>query len=167
MGKRIMKTPEELAVRYSDLREFADRRLDYKAKLLLEQGFLAGYQAAKDQLADTSKVMADENKFVARTVPMYGLATEKWNSSDTIGGLLNKSAANHALGALAKKTSSQWISVKERLPEYDVDVLTIEDGEMEVNAVSEYTQWWWSSDEGFERNPTHWQPLPEPPKEEK
>lgn len=52
-----MKTPEEMAIRYSDSREFADRRLDYKAKMLLEQGFLAGYQAAKDQLAHVSKVM--------------------------------------------------------------------------------------------------------------
>lgn len=44
-----MKTLEELAIRYSDLREFLDRRLDYKAKMLLEQGFIAGYKAAQQQ----------------------------------------------------------------------------------------------------------------------
>jgi hypothetical protein len=61
--------------------------------------------------------------------------------------------------------SSGWISVKERLPEYDVEVLTFETGNYKVNAVSEYTQWWWDSNEGFERNPTHWMPLPKPPEE--
>jgi hypothetical protein len=60
---------------------------------------------------------------------------------------------------------SEWISVKDRLPEYDVEVLTFETGNYKVNAVSKYTQWWWDSDEGFERNPTHWQPLPKPPED--
>jgi hypothetical protein len=63
------------------------------------------------------------------------------------------------------QAAQQWISVKERLPEYDVEVLTFETGNYKVNAVSEYTQWWWDSNEGFKRNPTHWQPLPKPPEE--
>ena len=61
--------------------------------------------------------------------------------------------------------SNGWISVKDGLPEYDVEVLTFETGNYKVNAVSKYTQWWWDSNEGFERNPTHWQPLPKPPEE--
>jgi hypothetical protein len=64
------------------------------------------------------------------------------------------------------QAAQQWISVKERLPEYDVEVLTFETGNYKVNAVSEYTQWWWDSNEGFERNPTHWMPLPKVPKGE-
>jgi hypothetical protein len=47
----MSKTPEEMAIRYSDLREFTDRRLDYKAKMLLEQGFLAGYKAAQQWIS--------------------------------------------------------------------------------------------------------------------
>lgn len=53
------KTPEEMAIRYSDLRGFADRRLDYKAKMLLEQGFLAGYQAAKNEEATKDQKIAE------------------------------------------------------------------------------------------------------------
>jgi hypothetical protein len=63
------------------------------------------------------------------------------------------------------QAAQQWISVKDRLPEDDVEVLTFETGNYKVNAVSEYTQWWWDSNEGFKRNPTHWQPLPKPPEE--
>jgi hypothetical protein len=64
------------------------------------------------------------------------------------------------------QAAQQWISVKEQLPEYDVEVLTFETGNYKVNAVSKYTQWWWDSDEGFQRNPTHWMPLPAAPKGE-
>jgi len=61
----------------------------------------------------------------------------------------------------------QWISVKDRLPEHFEDVLTFEDGECyRVNSISELTKYWWDSDEGFERNPSYWMPLPAPPKEE-
>lgn len=59
-----------------------------------------------------------------------------------------------------------WISVKERLPEHFEDVLTFEDGECyRVNSISELTKYWWDSDEGFERNPSHWMPLPKPPED--
>lgn len=60
----MSKTPEELAVRYSDLREFADRRLDHKAKLLLEQGFLAGYQAAQPQWISVKERLPEEGEEV-------------------------------------------------------------------------------------------------------
>ena len=66
------------------------------------------------------------------------------------------------------KAAQQWISVKDRLPEHFEDVLTFEDGECyRVNSISQLTKYWWDSDEGFERNPSHWMPLPAPPKEEK
>lgn len=115
-----MKTSKEMAKEYIE-----QEQLEYEEASGAYYGFVAGYQAAQDQLADTSKVI---------------------NSS--------------------KKLES-WISVKDRLPEHSVNVLTFEAGIYKVNAVSNYSQWWWDSDEGFERNPSHWQPLPEPPKEEK
>ena len=131
-----MKTPEELAIRYSDLREFLDRRLDYKAKMLLEQGFLAGYKAAQDQLADADTVM------------------------------------------------SQWISVRDRLPEINEEVIVAlpfvfedEDGPTNYKACrittarlvpdSEGAKWSIHTENGWITKVTHWMPLPAPPKEEK
>ena len=48
-----MKTPEELA------EEFANKYVTDPGYILSKAGFLAGYQAAQDQLADASKVMPD------------------------------------------------------------------------------------------------------------
>ena len=60
----------------------------------------------------------------------------------------------------------KWISVEERLPEEDVTVLVYRDGccgvarllDAEPEIMWTYT--------GFGGDPTHWMPLPEPPKEE-
>lgn len=46
-----MKTPEEMAEEYAELMSF-----DVRGH---QRGFLAGYQAAKDQLADADKVMPE------------------------------------------------------------------------------------------------------------
>ena len=74
-----------------------------------------------------------------------------------------------------------WISVKDKLPELDQDVLLYDDwqtdkkGDMRVGHLSEYTTRKTSSgidhfcDWGgteFAFNITHWMPLPEPPKQE-
>ena len=61
---------------------------------------------------------------------------------------------------------SDWISVKDRLPENCevVDVYTLYDGRVVDVAyrdgewVSQYLKW--------SGNPTHWMPLPSPPKEQ-
>jgi hypothetical protein len=72
----------------------------------------------------------------------------------------------------------EWISVKERLPEEDVAVLTygqVLNNPPEVIGVRRRyngDQEWkhtWESEDGFiyrEDDVTHWMPLPEPPKEE-
>jgi|688.fasta_scaffold1266571_1 hypothetical protein len=114
----MSKTPEEMAIRYSDLREFTDRRLDYKAKMLLEQGFLAGYKAAQDQVADVSKVML------------------------------------------------QWISVSDRLPENDREVLVVLNGESYKDV---HVSWHDGEEFGWATTGyvSHWMELPAPPKEEK
>ncbi len=89
-----------------------------------------------------------------------GFVNQEDTGSDTFAhGLRNGFLAGY-------QAAKQWISVKEQLPEYDVEVLTFETGNYKVNAVSKYTQWWWDSDEGFQRNPTHWMPLPAAPKGE-
>lgn len=62
---------------------------------------------------------------------------------------------------------SEWISVKERLPDEDVWVLTLQtDGDMIVNCIA-FEGKWCSNDHGFIPTVTHWMPLPKPPEEEK
>lgn len=116
-----MKTPEEMA------REYADdwhKDCDYPEPLLstarkaTQTIFLAGYEAAKDQLADADKVMPE------------------------------------------------WISVEERLPRPGQEVLIVDDQIMRVQAVSSYGKWH-PYVNGSSCKPTHWMPLPEPPKDAK
>ena len=66
-----------------------------------------------------------------------------------------------------------WISVKDRLPDKDVFVLTYGDGIMEVMKLSDATvagvtlEMWKTNDDYFiwTEDVTHWMPLPEPPKD--
>ena len=74
--------------------------------------------------------------------------------------------------------ASQWISVKDRLPEEDIAVLVygqvLNDPPDVIGVRRRYNgdQEWkytWESEDGFiyrEDDVTHWMPLPEPPKEE-
>lgn len=57
----------------------------------------------------------------------------------------------------------KWISVKDRLPEPKENAICINrHGDMMIGT---YTEWGWMFPCYFE-GPTHWMPLPEPPKEE-
>ena len=60
----------------------------------------------------------------------------------------------------------KWISVKERLPEPEKDVLVLWLGRhVRVGWYSEECNDW-KVDAGFTNDVTHWMPLPEAPKEE-
>lgn len=76
---------------------------------------------------------------------------------------------------------SGWISVKDRLPEYKKFLVTHSSGLLLVTNgkyvyTAEYSEYpeaktergrapRWTSVYGIERDITHWQPLPEPPKD--
>ena len=56
----------------------------------------------------------------------------------------------------------EWISVDDRLPEPKEETICIDaDGDMMIGT---YTEWGWMFPCYF-KSPTHWMPLPEPPKE--
>ena len=77
-------------------------------------------------------------------------------------------------------TQTQWISVKDRLPEPDIAVFGLQNGR--IGIYSRYDDgefWYWSIAESLylydihdldfvsddEYEVTHWMPLPEPPKD--
>lgn len=81
-----------------------------------------------------------------------------------------KEAMDMAIGAIKKQManiSSEWISVKDRLPEYGGRVIVALDekgtkicGGLDSDRIGTHGEWvrW----QGYV---THWMPLPEPPKE--
>lgn len=83
-----------------------------------------------------------------------------------------------AFGEKVNGKLPRWISVEERLPEDDADVLVyaIDNNENSCIAMTSYThnmhgfhiEGWYSPWQYFfnEHTITHWMPLPEPPKEE-
>ena len=81
---------------------------------------------------------------------------------------------NGAVELLHKRSKPRWIPVTERLPETGVDVLVKFPQNMAVASI-DIGEWVVNSGDGWctdinlaggEKNPTHWMPLPEPPKEE-
>jgi hypothetical protein len=62
--------------------------------------------------------------------------------------------------------ATEWISVKDRLPELGQYVIAMEcDGEIYKLKMKEKSSFFWDVDEMYYTQVTHWMPLPEPPKE--
>lgn len=59
---------------------------------------------------------------------------------------------------------SEWISLKDRAPDDNVDVLTTDGDYMAVASTSRWDIWFINDDTAPQWQPTHWMPLPEPPK---
>ena len=81
---------------------------------------------------------------------------------------------NKGVYAAADVRPVKWIPVTERLPDTGVDVLVKFPHNMAVASI-DIGEWVVNSGDGWctdinlaggEKNPTHWMPLPEPPKEE-
>ena len=79
-----------------------------------------------------------------------------------------------AADAIEELSKPRWIPVSERLPETGVDVLVKFPQNMAVASI-DIGEWVVNSGDGWctdinlaggEKNPTHWMPLPEPPKED-
>lgn len=143
-----MKTPQELAEEYS-LSLLPDPR-DARLLCSARKDFLAGYQAARDQFGDTSKVMN---------------SPEDPDSCEHILDMEKMVDVN------SSNNSNGWISVKDRLPEENQTVLIYTDKhETYMARIYDNNEAWPISNScgccGSEEKFTHWMPLPQPPKEE-
>lgn len=71
--------------------------------------------------------------------------------------------------ACATLEATEWISVKDRLPEYRMRALAYADNGA-MFAASHYDDWYVDTGENYYSCPlaniTHWMPLPQPPKED-
>lgn len=78
-------------------------------------------------------------------------------------------AIDMAIAALREQEQSKWVSVKERLPEHGKRVLATDDTFVGEAYLSDSNSWYrglgfrWIN--LFDREVTHWTPLPEPSKE--
>ena len=144
----MSKTPEELAEEYL--------RYENESHYWAKHAFLAGYQAAKDQLFEESgfrlRLFKDE-------------ADAKAAYQEALDEIPEQAAFEDGYRLGAKESQPQWISVKDRLPSKDDDALWFNPTlyrTMCVDCISPQ----WNAD--LEHNTyTHWMPLPEPPKDAK
>lgn len=78
-----------------------------------------------------------------------------------------REALNIAITAMGRSVPPRWISVEERLPDVDVDVVLIIpriDGPcIRVGWLRETGRWWAAGQGLVPYEVTHWMPLPEPP----
>lgn len=71
-----------------------------------------------------------------------------------------------AADAIEELSKPHWIPVTERLPEFGERVLVSNGGFVCESFLSQSGKWQRSGVDMFFMTPTHWMPLPEPPKEE-
>ena len=134
----MSKTPEELA------EEFADFCLTTNAYTLSKAGFLAGYKAAQEH----AHAALEESE------------ARMWEIKDQVAGV--------------SKVMPQWISVKGELPPKGEWVLFWYPWGHEVNKLKwvgpkgqlDFHRDYYGESESEDGGPSHWMPLPEPPKEE-
>ena len=106
-------------------------------------------------------------------VAAYRRVAERWSIK---GEGINASAAAVLILQLCDAIESRWISVTERLPAWNVNVLVYIPASEEKTFIASLDEggMWFSSDPtadayslGEDGAPTHWMPLPEPPSDDK
>lgn len=110
-----------------------------------------------------SKMTSQFDGDIYNAVVKAGIDVDK----DELVRALNYDRNQYEKGYRDGLTASKWISVKERLPEVDEDVLAyLGEGKIEVCRLT-LDRFWEASDVLYDLDDvTYWMPLPEPPKEE-
>lgn len=146
-----MKTPEQMAIKYiKDVETARNPSVAATAFPQMQRCFLAGYKAAQDQVADVSKVMCNTTM-------------EEIKAVDT-GEIIPISNL---------PTPGKWISVKDRLPELGIHVLTY--GIYTKDTIVAWRDdcdellgmYDWVTEDRLLSQITHWMPLPAPPEDNK
>lgn len=166
-----MKTPEEMAEEYRENHDECEFARD---------AFLAGYEAAQDQLLARFKSLL--SSFAETSFNPNHTAWQMFDILNDQVADVSKVMCNTTMEEIKAvdtgeitpitnlPTSAKWISVKDRLPEDGQEVLVFEEGTISTNCYS-YNRVlsfrWDLYPNGFNCNPSHWMPLPAPPKEEK
>lgn len=156
----MTKTPEEMAINYiKDVEIARNSSIATTAFPQLQRCFLAGYKAAMDEYKiaidtynDVAKQMMEEAVRIMSPQDQLADVSKVMNSPEKPDG---------------------WISVKERLPEKGLHVLTY--GIYTRNLIVAWRDdcdeflgmYEWVNEHESLDQVTHWMPLPEPPKEEK
>lgn len=154
----MTKTPEQLAEEYADLCVSDDYYAPLKA------GFLAGYEAAKDQLqpqpfhVGADVYVIDANNPLPKPMPLSIAEQVQFANTSKV---MNSS-----------NNSNGWISVKDRLPPDGAKVLLIVFGDIHYGWIdqspsdpTEYCLYFSNTyiDKGHHAL-THWMPIPSKPK---
>lgn len=183
-----MKTPKEMALEYAHTAQiFWDGEpIEHHIVVCKEMAFLAGYQAAKDQLqpqpfhAGADVYIIDANNPMPKPMPLsiaeqvqFADADKVMNSSNNSNGWLTHEEleASGFWHTNNLSTSAKWISVNERLPEVGTWCLWMYPTGPEVNQYEGklddgtmlFHRSWYDSDDEV----THWMLFPELPKENK
>jgi hypothetical protein len=170
-----MKTPEQMADEYADDKSKAYYIGENGEKKWYitpggqhsKEGFLAGYQAAMNspEKQDSCEHILDMEKMVDVDKVMFCVYCNDMHKGDCAVG----KGKNHP--AL---TQPQWISVKDRLPPPQTEVLWWNKAAHQAGVSSwEYMSYcddtmiyWGDAGNVSIKKFTYWMPLPEPPKEE-
>jgi hypothetical protein len=142
---------------------------------MCKDDFLAGYQAAKNQLAVADKVIIPQENCEAALKVMQSAQdlseqTIKWMKTLPTASERCNQCACEGYGAGYLAAAPHWISVKERLPDsWDEYLVNIRNHRCELATFTDFINSWCltgSDAAGLEDDITHWMPLPKPPTEE-
>jgi hypothetical protein len=142
----MSKTPEELAEEYL--------RYENESHYWAKHAFLAGYQAAATEYQEKlNQIRLDRPAF-------------KKHEIENLLSQANSDGFKRGYEQ-GKIVQSEWISVKDKLPDSTPMVLAKCIDGYELAYYGNYGKGQWTNTLGTEHlNVTHWMPLPAPPKEE-
>ena len=168
-----MKTPEQMALEYiKDVETARNPSVTATAFPQMQRCFLAGYQAAinSPEKPDSCEHILDMEKMVDVDKVMFCVYCNDTHKGNCAIGK-GKNHPTFGFSEIVVKIESSWVSVKERLPPPETEVLWWNKTAHQAGVSSwEYMShcndtmlYWGDAGNVSIKNFTHWMPLPEPP----